>query len=166
MDSLRQLFDHELRDIYYAEHALVKALGEMEGESTNPNVQRAFAMHKTQTENHIDRLDQVFAALGEDAEEEVCPGIEGLIKEKKMFAKEKPTSGLLDLYNLGAGAKSERYEITAYEGLIDMANQLNITQVSVLLEANLREEEQALSTVKNLSKTALMSTAPGMAAKL
>ena len=162
MDNLQQLFEHELKDIYYAEHQLVKALDQMAGESADPSIQRAFSMHKTQTENHISRLDQVFGALGSSAEGEDCPGIDGLIKEKKMFSKEKPTQDLLDLYNLGAGAKAERYEITAYEGLIDMANQLGLPRVPSLLEANLREEEEALNTVKGLSKTAMTGTVTAM----
>jgi ferritin-like metal-binding protein YciE len=154
MDRLQDLFEHELEDIYYAEHKLVTALGEMVDESSDPAVKKAFAEHRTQTEEHVRRLDQVFTTLGQKPHATTCEGIEGLIKEKKSFSKEKPTSTLLDLYNLGAGAKSERYEISAYEGLIDMAQQLGLGDVQYLLDQNLAEEEQALATVKNLAKTA------------
>ena len=57
MDNIQQLFEHELEDLYYAEHKLVEALGEMAGESTNPAIRQAFAEHQTQTEGHISRLD-------------------------------------------------------------------------------------------------------------
>jgi ferritin-like metal-binding protein YciE len=159
MDNLRQLFEHDLKDIYYAEHALIKALDEMQGESTSAEVRQAFASHKMQTEGHVKRLDQVFGELGEKAEAEVCPGIEGLIKEKKEFSKEKPTKQILDVFNLAAGAKAERYEISAYEGLIGMAGKLGLKESTGLLRANLQEEEHALSTVNSLSKTMMMSGA-------
>jgi len=153
MDNLRQLFEHELKDIYYAEHALVKALDQMQGESTSADVRQAFASHKMQTEGHVQRLDQVFGELGEKAEAQMCAGIEGLIKEKKDFSKEKPTKEVLDLFNLGAGAKAERYEISAYEGLIGMAGKLGPRKSSDLLQQNLQEEQHALTTVSTLSKT-------------
>jgi len=159
MDNLRQLFEHELKDIYYAEHALIKALDQMQSESTSAKVQQAFASHKTQTEGHVKRLDQVFGELGEKAEAEVCPGIEGLIKEKKDFSKEKPTKEILDIFNLAAGAKAERYEISAYEGLIGMAGKLGLKESMSLLKANLQEEEHALSTVNSLSQTLVKSEA-------
>jgi ferritin-like metal-binding protein YciE len=159
MDNLRQLFEHELKDIYFAEHALVKALDQMQGESTSAAVQQAFASHKTETEGHVKRLDQVFEELGEKAEAEVCPGIEGLIKEKKEFSREKPSKEILDLFNLGAGAKAEHYEISAYEGLIGLAGKLGLKESAGLLKENLQEEEHALSTVNALSKTLVKSGA-------
>ena len=155
MDQVQQLFEHELEDIYYAEHKLVTALEEMAGESTNSAIKQAFTEHKTQTEGHIARLDQVFAALGKKPEAVKCDGIEGLLKEKKSFAKEKPTPQLLDVFNLGAGAKSERYEISAYEGLLALASALGLSAAQEPLRQNLQEEEQALTTVKHLTQTAV-----------
>jgi ferritin-like metal-binding protein YciE len=165
MDQVQELFEHELEDIYYAERKLVSALDEMAGESADPAIKRAFTEHKTQTEGHITRLDTVFASLGKKPEAVKCEGIEGLIKEKKSFAKEKPTPQVLDVFNLGAGAKSERYEISAYEGLIAMANALGLTQAQQALRQNLQEEEHALSVVKNLAKTALTQAAAAPAAR-
>lgn len=159
MKTIDELFEHELEDIYYAEHQLVKTLGEMAEESSDPRVKDAFAKHQTETEGHIDRLDQVFASVGKKAKAVKCPGIEGLITEKKEFSKEKPTAEILDIFNLGAGAKSERYEISAYEGLISLAGQLDLLDAQSLLKQNLQEEEKALTTVKSLSKTALKQTA-------
>ena len=155
METVKELFQHELEDIYYAEHKLVGALDEMAGESTNPAIKQAFAEHKTQTEGHITRLDQVFAALGKKPEATKCDGIEGLLKEKKSFSKEKPAPDVLDLFNLGAGTKSERYEISAYEGLIAMAHQIGLHDAEPFLKQNLAEEERALTTVKSLSKSAV-----------
>jgi ferritin-like metal-binding protein YciE len=74
-----------------------------------------------------------------------------LIKEKKAFTREKPSDELLEFYNIGAAQKVERYEITAYEGLIDMAEKLGMGEVVDLLEQNLLEEEMTLNRLKAIA---------------
>jgi ferritin-like metal-binding protein YciE len=150
MKTLNDLFDHELKDLYYAEHQLVEALQTLADESSDDQIKKAFQSHRKETQGHIKRLDQVFKSLGEKPERETCPGIDGLLKEKKAFAKEKPVDEILDFYNLGAAQKTERYEITAYESLIFMAEALDQVDIVTLLEANLQEEEAALQTLKTL----------------
>jgi len=153
MTSLRDLFEHELKDIYYAEHKLVAALGQLATEAISPEANKAFTAHQMETEGHIQRLDKVFKAFGEPPKAETCPGIEGLLKEKQTFSKEKPSAEILAFYNLGAAAKTERYEITAYEGLIDLATSLGLTDAARLLRENLAEEEAALKKVQDLAKS-------------
>ncbi|MEO5930982.1 MAG: DUF892 family protein [Candidatus Kapaibacterium sp.] len=151
--TLSELFEHDLKDIYYAEHRLVGALEELAGESKNREIKRAFTNHKKETLGQIKRLKQVFKLFGEAPEAEKCPAIEGLLKEKKDFTKkEKPTPGILEYANLTAAAKTERYEITAYEALIEIAQVLGMDKAVELLSANLQEEEAALATVKALSQ--------------
>jgi ferritin-like metal-binding protein YciE len=150
MKTLNELFNHELKDLYDAEHQLVDALQTLADESSDGEIKKAFQSHCMETQGHIKRLDQVFNSLGETHERETCPGIDGLLKEKKGFAKEKPSDEILDFYNLGAAQKTERYEITAYESLIYMAEALDQADIVPLLEANLQEEEAALHTLKTL----------------
>ena len=151
MTTLNELFDHELKDIYYAEHQLVAALQTLADESSDGDIKKAFQSHRKETQGHIKRLDQVFKTLGEKPASETCPGIDGLLKEKKAFAKEKPSDAILDFYNLGAAQKTERYEITAYESLIEMATALGRSEIVTQLEANLEEEEAALQKLKDLA---------------
>jgi ferritin-like metal-binding protein YciE len=151
MTTLNELFDHELKDIYYAEHQLVAALQTLADESSDADIRKAFQSHRKETQGHVKRLDHVFKALGEKSASETCPGIDGLLKEKKAFAKEKPSEAILDFYNLGAAQKTERYEITAYENLIEMANALGRSEIVTQLEANLEEEEAALQKLKGLA---------------
>jgi ferritin-like metal-binding protein YciE len=151
MTTLNELFDHELKDIYYAEHQLVEALQTLADESSDENIRKAFQSHRKETQGHIKRLDQVFKSLGEKPTPETCPGIDGLLKEKKAFAKEKPSDEILDFYNLAAAQKTERYEITAYESLIEMADALGRSAIVTQLEANLQEEEAALQKLKGLA---------------
>lgn len=151
MQTIEELFEHELRDIYSAEHLLLDALEQMAGESTDREIKKAYALHRKETQGQIKRLEKIFKSLGRLPEARTCPGIEGLIKEKKVFMREKPSDELLEFFNIGAGQKAERYEITAYETLIDMADKLAMTDVVELLEQNLQEEEAALNTLKMIA---------------
>jgi ferritin-like metal-binding protein YciE len=164
MKSLKELFEHELQDIYYAEHQLVKALGEMAGESTEMAIKQAFLTHQKETEGQITRLDEVFTSLGQKPKAVKCLGIEGLIGEKKEFSKEKPSPEILDIFNLGAGAKTERYEITAYESLINLAGKLGLREAQTLLKQTLQEEEKTLGVVQKLCQASLKQMPAAMAA--
>jgi len=151
MQTIEELFEHELKDMYSAEHSLLDALEQMAGESSDRDIRKAFTQHRKETQGQIKRLDRVFKTLGQKPEAETCPGIEGLIKEKKVFMREKPSPELLEFYNIGAAQKTERYEITAYENLIDMADKLGMADVVQLLEQNLEEEEATLNKLKAIA---------------
>ena len=151
METIEELFEHELKDIYGAEHSLLDALEQMAGESSDREIKRAFTQHRKETQGQIKRLEKIFKLLGQKPEAETCPGIEGLIKEKKTFMREKPSPELLEFYNVGASQKVERYEITAYENLIDMAEKLTLADAVELLEQNLQEEEATLNRLKAIA---------------
>lgn len=150
MQTIEELFEHELNDIYSAEHALLDALEQMAGESSDREIKKGFTQHRKETQAQIKRLEKVFKSLGQKPEVGTCPGVEGLIKEKKAFMRERPSEELLEFYNIGAAQKVERYEITAYEGLIDMAEKLGMSDVVELLEQNLQEEEMTLNKLKTI----------------
>lgn len=151
MQTIEELFEHELQDIYSAEQSLLEALEQMAGESSDREIKKGFTQHRKETQGQIKRLERIYKSLGRKPESGTCPGIEGLIKEKKAFMRERPTEDLLEFYNIGAAQKVERYEITAYEGLIDMAEKLGLTDAVELLEQNLQEEEMALNKLKAIA---------------
>ena len=151
MQTIEELFEHELQDIYSAEQSLLEALEQMAQESSDREIKRGFTQHRKETQAQIKRLERIYRALGQKPESGSCPGVEGLIKEKKLFMREKPSSELLEFYNIGAAQKVERYEITAYESLVDMAAKLGLTDVVDLLEQNLQEEEMALNKLKAIA---------------
>jgi len=151
MQTIEELFEHELKDMYSAEHALLDALEQMAGESSDRDIRKLFTQHRKETQGQIKRLEKVFKTMGQKPKVETCPGIEGLIKEKKAFVREKPSAELLEFYNVGAAQKTERYEITAYENLVDMADKLGMSDAVALLEQNLAEEEGALNRLKALA---------------
>lgn len=151
MQTIEELFEHELRDIYGAEHSLLDALEQMASESSDKDIKKAYTQHRRETQGQIKRLDRIFKSLGQKAEPQPCPGIEGLIKEKKALMRERPSPDLLEFYNIGASQKVERYEITAYENLIDMADKLGMSDAVELLEQNLQEEEATLNKLKAIA---------------
>jgi len=151
MQTIEELFEHELQDIYSAEQSLLEALEQMAQESSDREIKRGFMQHRKETQGQIKRLEKIYKSLGQKPESGSCPGVEGLIKEKKLFMREKPSNELLEFYNIGAAQKVERYEITAYESLVDMAEKLGMTDVVDLLEQNLQEEEMALNKLKAIA---------------
>lgn len=152
METARELFLHDLRDMLDAEQQLVKALSMQADESSRPDLKKAFASHQAQTETHVERLQQAFQELGEAAEESECHGIRGLIQEHEAFQQESPSEDLLDIFNVGAALKVERYEISSYESLVRMADQLGERKTSQLLKKTLREEQQTARKMETFGR--------------
>ncbi len=152
MQTARELFVHELGDMFDAEQKLVEALGEQAEESSRPELQKAFQSHQAQTEKQVERLQRVFQEVGEEPEETECKGIKGLIEEHESFKEESPSEDLLDIFNVGAATKVESYEICAYESLIRMAKELGFNKAAQLLNQNLKEEQQTLKKMEAFGK--------------
>ena len=153
MQTAHELFIHEMEDMLDAENELVEALGKQAEESTNPQVKKAFLSHQSQTQKQVQRLEQAFQSIGEEAEETECAGIRGLIEEHDKFKNdEDPAPDLLDIFNVGAAEKVERYEISAYEGLIRLARMMKHSKAAQLLSQNLKEEQATLKKMSAFSK--------------
>ncbi len=152
METMHELFEHELGDTLSAEQKVLEGLTQMIGETKDREIKRALQEHKKETQEHVKRLKQVFRMIKSRPEAQGCPGMEGLLKEKKAFSKEKPTPQLLGFFNLGAAQKVERYEITSYEGLIGMAEKLQLSEAVSLLEQTLQEEQRMLERVKGFEQ--------------
>jgi ferritin-like metal-binding protein YciE len=144
MQTVQELFLHELSDMVDAEHRILETLSEQIEESNNQTLRSAFQAHHTQTEGHVERLEQCFELLDEEAEETECAGIKGLSEEHQIMREQQPAPDILDVFNIAAAIKVERYEISAYESLIRLAEQLKQTKVVRLLNQILKEEEQTL----------------------
>ncbi len=153
MTEPRELFLHELGDIYYAENQLVKALPKLIDEASDSELRTDLEGHLEQTKGHVDRLEKVFEALDEPAKGEKCPGIDGIITEHDEFmSKEDPSSEVCDLFLTGAGARAEHYEIAAYSGLVTMADALDEPRCAELFQQNLDEEKAALTKLEAAAK--------------
>lgn len=149
--SPRELFLHELADILYVERKLAdEALPKLMGEVTDEEFRVALERHLDETKQHVSNLDEVFSLLGETPHEEKCIGFEGLEAEHEKMTQEV-TRDLVDMVDLGAAARTENYEIAAYEGLRRMAKAMGEDKAVDLLDANLAEEKEALRTVEKIA---------------
>lgn len=151
VSTLDELFEHELEDIYFAEHKLLDVLEELAEQTEDEEVAEAFRDHREETQGHIDRLEEVFEMIGEPPEKEECEGIEGLIEEHDEFLEMDPDQKILDLFNLGAAQKTEHYEISAYGNLALIADRLDMDEAGDILHENLEEEKAALEKLKDLT---------------
>src|SRR5437763_4656114 len=112
-----------------AEQKLVEALGELaEDHSEQPQLQKGFQQHQAQTEKQVERIQQIFEEMGEEPEESECKGMKGLIEERASFKEEEPSDDILAIFDVGAAIKVESYEINAYNSLIELAEQLELTK--------------------------------------
>ena len=153
MTDPRELLLHELRDIYYAENLLVKALPKMAKEASDTELREGFQNHLEETKQQVKNLRDAFSSLGETAEGEKCPGIEGIKAEHDQFLSEHAASPeVCDIFLTGAGARTEHYEIAAYSGAITMAQALGERDVVKLLKENLSQEKEALKLMESNGK--------------
>ena len=153
MTKPRDLFLHELGDVLYAERTLVKTLSELQEEASDDELALGFEEHLDETRQHVKNVEQAFGKLGETPTAEKCPGIEGIKQEHDDFvAKESPSQDVLDSFLTGAGARTEHYEIAAYEGLVTMAEAMGETEVVELLTENLEQEKTTLEKLNTIGK--------------
>jgi ferritin-like metal-binding protein YciE len=153
MTAPRELLVHELGDVLYAEKLLVKVLQKLEKESGDEELGKVFREHAEETRGQVKNVEAAFKQLGEKPSAERCPGIEGIRQEHDEFvAEERPSPQIRDLFNAGSAARTEHYEIAAYTGIIAMARALKEREVVKLMDANLRQEKEALRKVERIGK--------------
>jgi ferritin-like metal-binding protein YciE len=153
MSEPRDLFLHELGDVLYAERTLVKTLPKLQEEASDEELALGFEEHLDETGQHVKNVELAFEKLGEKPTAEKCPGIEGIKREHDEFlSKESPSQDVLDSFLTGAGARTEHYEIAAYEGLVTMAEAMGEMEVVELLTENLEQEKTALEKLNAIGK--------------
>jgi ferritin-like metal-binding protein YciE len=150
--QLEKFFTDSLKDIYWAEKALTKALPKMQKAASTSELQMAIEEHLGQTMEQVSRLEQVFEILGEKAQAKKCEAMEGLIKEGESIIEETEDGSMTrDVGIIMAAQKVEHYEIATYGGLVSLAQTLGNDEVAEILSATLEEEKQ---TDENLTEIA------------
>jgi len=142
-EGLRDLFEDSLKDIYWAEKALTKALPKMAKNATSPNLKAALEDHLNVTQEQVARLEQVFEIIGKKAAAKKCEAMEGLIKEGESIMEETQPGAVRDAGIIAASQKIEHYEIATYGTLCAFAKTLGEDEAAQLLEATLAEEKEA-----------------------
>lgn len=153
--GLRKLFLDELKDIYWAEKALVKALPKMAKKATSSELVSALEDHLAVTETHVDRLEQVFDIIGEKAAAKKCEAMDGLITEAEEIMKETEDGVVRDAGIISAAQKVEHYEIASYGTLVSFANTLGESDAAELLEQTLDEEKEADQALTEIAESSI-----------
>lgn len=152
---LEDLFYDTLKDIYYAERQIVKALPKMARAASNAKLKAAFEKHKEQTEVHIERLQQVFESIGKRAQGKTCEAIQGILAEGEEIIEDFKGTATLDAGLISSAQAVEHYEITRYGTLRTWANELGHKDAAKLLEATLAEESQTDEALTQLAESAV-----------
>src|ERR1051325_2693466 len=149
--TMDDLFVHTLRDIYYAENQILKALPEMIEKATDAQLKQGFQTHLSETKGQVQRLEQGFKMNGVEAKGIDCPAIDGIIDEAEEIAGEVDDKQVLDAALIAAAQAVEHYEITRYGTLVAWAKQLGRNDCATLLEANLKEEKATDDKLNSLA---------------
>lgn len=153
--QLMKLFEDELKDIYWAEKALTKAIPKMIKNATAPELIEALTSHLEETENQVTRVEQVFESIDKKAVAKKCEAMEGLIKEAGAIMESCEPGAMCDAGIISAGQKVEHYEIATYGTLRQFAETLGLTEAATLLEATLNEEKAADEKLSEVATDAI-----------
>ena len=143
MDSLEELFDNTLQDIYSAEKQFLKAMTKLADLAVNAKLKATIHDHILQTQNHVRRLEQVADLRGIKPSGKVCKAAQGLVEEANEHLQEFKAGAALDAAIILCAQKNEHYEISTYGTLIEWANLLRLPDVAELLQDSLNEEKAA-----------------------
>jgi ferritin-like metal-binding protein YciE len=153
METFKELFEETLKDIYYAEKAILKALPKMAKKASSKKLQAAFTKHQKETEKQVDRLEQVFELLGKRASGKKCPAIDGIIEEGEEVMKEAKDDTIRDAAMLAAAQSVEHYEISRYGTLVAWAEKMEMSDAAELLQATLDEEKATDEALTGLAES-------------
>lgn len=162
--TLEDLFHETLKDIYYAERKILKALPKMARGAQDEKLKAAFLQHKEETEGQVERLQQVFEIIGKRPRAKTCPAIDGIVEEGEEIMEEFKGSPALDAGLLAAAQAVEHYEISRYGTLRAWAQQLGYADAVKLLEETLAEESKTDEALTKLAEKAVNAAAQKKAA--
>ncbi len=155
IDSLDLLLEEELKDIYSAEKQLVKALPKMARKASSKELRSAFEEHLEVTKGHVNRMEEVFAALGKTAKAKMCKAMEGLIKEGEEIMEEDAEDSVMDAGLIAAAQKVEHYEIASYGTVRTWARLCGQEEAAELLQETLDEEGEADKALTELAESVI-----------
>ena len=159
INSLRDVFIHELKDLYSAEKQLVQALPKMAKAAANEQLSAGFKEHLEQTKEHVNRLEKILTNLGESTRGEKCKAMEGLIEEGSKVIKEEGVPEIIDALLISAAQRVEHYEIAGYGSAHAFAEVLGEEEAATLLQQTLDEETETDEKLTKLAETAVNPTA-------
>ena len=161
-DGLRELFEDELKDIYWAEKALTKALPKMAKNATSEELINAIEEHLEVTKEHVARCEQAFEMMNKPARAKKCEAMDGLIREAQDIMESTEEGVVRDAGIISGAQKIEHYEIASYGTLCAFAKTLGESEIADLLEQTLNEEKEADQTLTGIAESTInMGAAEG-----
>ena len=152
---LNDLFLDTLKDIYFAEKQILKALPKMAKAAHSERLRAAFEKHHGETESHVERLEKVFELIDKPARSKTCDAIQGILEEGREIMEEYKGSEALDAGMLAAAQAVEHYEISRYGTLKQWATQLGMKDAVKLLDQTLQEEKKTDESLTTLAEAAV-----------
>jgi ferritin-like metal-binding protein YciE len=162
--TLEKLFHETLKDVYYAERKILKALPKMAKGAASPELKAAFEKHRNETEVHVERLQQVFDIFGKRAQGKTCEAIEGIIAEGEEVLDEFKGEPALDAGLVSSAQAVEHYEIARYGTLARWSEELGLKDATALLRQTLTEEIATDEALTKLAEGGINSKAQKIAA--
>jgi ferritin-like metal-binding protein YciE len=150
--TLEDLFLHTLKDVYYAEKQILRALPRMSKATKMDELRQAFDRHRDETEAQVERLEQIFEQMGKKAQGVPCEAINGIIEEGKEVMDDFKGSEALEAGMVAAAQAIEHYEITRYGTLKTWAEQLGMKDAAKLLDQTLKEEKKTDDLLTKLAE--------------
>jgi ferritin-like metal-binding protein YciE len=158
LDSLEDVFTHELNDLYSAEDQLVEALPKMAQAASSEDLKKAFEHHLEETRDHLDRIQEIFGQLGKRRSGAECKAMKGLIAEGEEVIKSKGDATARDAALIAAAQRVEHYEIAAYGTAKTLAGELDLSDAKDLLDQTLDEESNADKLLTKLATGGMLSS--------
>lgn len=151
-NGLREVYIDQLKDLYDAEHRLIKALPKMAKAANSDELRSGIEEHLEQTRGHAERLEQIFESMGEQAKAKKCKGIEGIISEGSEVLHEEFDGAVKDAAIIASAQRAEHYEIAAYGSVRSFAEELGETKAASLLQQTLNEEKETDAKLTKMSE--------------
>jgi ferritin-like metal-binding protein YciE len=155
MKKLEDLFLHLLKDVYHAEKQVLRAMPKMAKSSESEELREAFMTHQAETEQQVQRLEQIFEMLGKKPRGETCEAIQGLVEEAKEVMEEAEDADVMDAGILAAAQAIEHYEIARYGTMRAWAEELGMNDAAKLLQQTLDEEKKTDKLLSDIAVSRL-----------
>ena len=160
METLNELFEDQIKDLYNAETQLLKALPKMAKKASSSELKKGFEKHLKQTEGHVSRLEEIAKMWEFKPSGKKCKAMEGLIEEGKEVIQEDGNSDVIDAALIAAAQRVEHYEISAYGSARALASRLGCEETANLLQSTLNEESETDKILSKLSEGSVLKKAP------
>ena len=155
MKNLKDLFEHELKDLYSAENQILRAMPKLKDNASDDKLKKAIEKHLKETEKHVQRLEEICEEMGIKPTGETCQAMQGLVKEAESFLKEDAEKEVMDAGIIAEAQRVEHYEISGYGTAVRLAKELGLDKIADKLQKTLDEEYKADNTLTDMAEDRL-----------